>query len=104
MIKGIGRFRRDGGDIIWAGIGLSRDLSALHAKLSENLAAAGFVLEGRSYKPHLTLAREVKLRTGFDLAGFSQSTVEIRTLVSHISLMKSERLNGKLIYTDITER
>lgn len=102
IIKGLGRFRRDGGDIIWAGIELSKDLSQLHTKLSGQLATAGFALDERGFKPHLTLAREVKLREGFDLSGFSRGLHEIRTPVSKISLMKSERINGKLTYTEIT--
>lgn len=100
-MKGVGRFKREGGDIVWVGIDMSKDLSTLHARLAEQLAAAGFTLEERGFKPHLTLAREVKFREDFDLAGFSHGLEEIHTLVSKISLMKSERLSGKLTYTQI---
>jgi 2'-5' RNA ligase len=101
-IKGIGRFRRDGGDIVWAGLEANKNLQELHGRLCERLVTSGFSVEERSFKPHLTLAREVKLREGFALTGLSQATGEISTEVTKISLMKSERLGGKLTYTDIT--
>ena len=58
-IERIERFKRGGGDIWWAGLRDSRPLSDLHRKLTEILIAAGFSLEKREYKPHITLAREV---------------------------------------------
>lgn len=43
--------------IIWAGIKNSPALSALHDEINTVLAATGFEIEARPYKPHLTLGR-----------------------------------------------
>ncbi|MPL95181.1 RNA 2',3'-cyclic phosphodiesterase [bioreactor metagenome] len=100
-IRGVGSFSRNGGDILWAGIDAGRSLTGLQSRLSSQIALAGFELEKRNFKPHLTLAREVRLRADFDRAAFSRGINTISTEVSKISLMKSERLGGKLTYTEI---
>jgi 2'-5' RNA ligase len=103
-IRGIGSFSRGGGDILWAGIEANKSLSELYGRLYDQIADGGFVLESRKFTPHLTLAREVRLRQGFDLVSFSKKTEAIHTKVSKISLMKSERLGGRLTYTEIFGR
>lgn len=100
-IRGVGSFSRDGGDILWAGIDADRNLTGLQSRLCSQIALTGFEVEKRSFKPHLTLAREVRLYPDFDRAAFSRGVGAISTEVSKISLMKSERLGGKLTYTEI---
>jgi len=52
----IGGFRQSG--IAWLGASaVQPDLVALHGELAAALRASGFVLDARSYAPHLTLAR-----------------------------------------------
>lgn len=102
--SGFGRFKRRGGDIHWAGIEKSRDLTAIQKLLTDELTAAGFPLEDREYSPHLTLGRGIRL---FDPAAdiYGVLAGESREMtVSRISLMKSERINGKLTYTEIYGR
>jgi 2'-5' RNA ligase len=65
------------------------------------LTAAGFETEKRPYRPHLTLAREAVFKGGFDLAGFSRTLNPIRARIDKLSLMKSERLGGRLTYTEV---
>jgi 2'-5' RNA ligase len=91
-----GVFRRTGGDIYWIGAEKNAELDNLHKLLSESLRSKGFSLENRDYMPHITLGREVVLKTtpNFDVPKMSMT-------VSRISLMNSERINGKLIYTEI---
>ena len=44
--------------VLWIGIGdSSGTLSAMQARLDEECAAEGFEKDGRSYRPHLTIAR-----------------------------------------------
>lgn len=100
-IRGIGSFRRDGGDILWAGVDAGKSLAALYSNLCSQLSSAGFEVEARKYTPHLTLAREAVLREDFDQADFSRGTGAIYVRVSKISLMKSERINGRLAYTEL---
>jgi len=91
----IGRFRRDGGDIWWAGVCGNKPLLALQRRLTDKLISEGFNLEKREYKPHITLGREVVTDTmPWQIEPFGET-------VYKIDLMKSERVNGKLTYTSI---
>jgi 2'-5' RNA ligase len=100
-IRGIGAFKRDGGDILWAGIDANKNLIELHRRLYAQVSSAGFEVEGRKFTPHLTLAREVRLRDDFNQVEFSRGTSAMNTRVSKISLMKSERINGRLTYIEL---
>ncbi len=100
-IGGLGKFRRDGGDIYWIGVEKSDALLQTYRQLYSQLTEAGFRLENREYKPHLTLGREVLPAKNFDQASFDRSVGTMEMCVPAISLMKSERINGTLIYTEI---
>jgi 2'-5' RNA ligase len=94
-IDSIGRFRRNGGDIWWAGGRGNKTLLELQRLLTDQLVAAGFSLEKRKYSPHITLGREI-------VSDVSPRQIEpFGETVSQIDLMKSERINGKLTYTSI---
>ena len=94
-ISGLGRFKRSGGDIWWAGIADNDVLSEIFAGLITDLSAYRYNLESCEFKPHLTLGRQVVLNT----AVTPMASFDIR--VSSIDLMKSERINGVLTYTKI---
>ena len=99
-----GMFKRNGGDIYWAGIEKNNSLEKVHKYLCEKLTIKGFNIEKRAFKPHLTLAREVVLNKDFNNY---KKPLDIKSEVNKISLMKSERINGKLKYTsvfDITDK
>ena len=96
----LGRFKRDGGELVWVGMEKSTLLLSLYENLAARVRAAGFIVETRPYKPHLTLARAVRFRDGFSLPGYKMQPVE--AAVTEISLMKSERLNGRLTYTQLS--
>ena len=91
----IGRFKRVGGDIWWAGIQDCRALADLQGDLTNRLINAGFALDRRNYSPHVTLGREVITDTvPWQTAPFGET-------VDRFELMKSERISGKLTYTSI---
>lgn len=46
------------GDIVWAKIRQSAELTQLHDRLGERLEANGFEVEHRAYRPHVTLIRK----------------------------------------------
>jgi len=92
---GCGRF----GNLWWAGIKKSGELSALAEKLQNALREDGFQIDKREFKPHVTLAREVKSDARITL-----SVPTTHMTVSRISLMRSERVNGRLVYTEIYGR
>ena len=97
-IERVGRFRRDSGDLWWAGIMRSKPLTKLHGNLTDKLIAAGFRLDKRKFNPHITLGREIITNaTPWQIPPFGET-------VTSIELMKSERINGKLTYTSIATR
>lgn len=100
-INDMGSFKRDGGDIYWIGVEENNTLSSINDQLFTELVKAGFRNEKREYKPHLTLGRQVVVDDNFDRNRFSKSIPAMKMEVKKISLMKSERINGKLTYTEI---
>jgi len=97
MLDKAGHFKRDSGNTWWIGIKENQALSDLQADLSVRLRQKGFALENRKYTPHVTIGREVIMPVGFDKPKVRQVGFD----VGSIELMKSERINGKLIYTSI---
>jgi len=94
-VERVGRFRREGSDIWWAGLRESKSLLDAQRDLAGNLRAAGFEVERRKFSPHITLARDVATDASPKvIVPFSES-------VTSIDLMKSERIAGKLTYTVI---
>jgi 2'-5' RNA ligase len=94
-IERVGRFKRVGGDIWWAGLREDDPLLTLQRDLSDRLADADFALERRKFSPHITLGREVVTDTiPWAIEPFGE-------LFGAVELMKSERINGKLTYTAI---
>ena len=98
FVNWTGCFKRDGGDIWWAGVRDNNALSDLQRSLTDRLIVAGLQLEKRRYSPHITLGREVVTEA-------SPRAIEpFGETVSQIDLMKSERVGGKLTYTSIYQR
>ena len=93
QVERLGCFRRDGGDIWWAGIAKNAALLALQQNLAEKLKSAGFKPEDRKYNPHITLARKAVTEAQPRQVGPFGETVR------SVELMKSERVQGKLVYT-----
>ena len=102
----LGCFKRDlGKELWWLGCKKNRTLMKLQRQLSEKLYSSGFKIEKRQYKPHLTLGREVMIEGGGKV--FLSESLEQKPIISHvsqISLMLSERINGKLTYTALYDK
>jgi 2'-5' RNA ligase len=96
-IFSFGRFRQEKGDIWWAGIRESKELSELHKNLSARLKASGFILEKRKFSPHITLGREVATMAA------PRKIIPFGEDVNTVNLMKSERIKGRITYTSIFE-
>ena len=97
----LGYFRRQGGDIIWLGIKPSAELANLQKKLVLCLQEAGFAIEKRQFKPHLTLLRQAVMPENFDFRRYTVAMPQVRQHVNRISLMKSERIAGRLVYSEV---
>ena len=94
-IECIGRFKRGGDDIWWAGVRENKELLDLQRNLTTELCNKGFQLDNRKYSPHITLGREIVTEASpRQIEPFGET-------VSKIDLMKSERIHGKLTYTAI---
>ena len=89
-LKNSGNFR----DILWAGIDDNIHLKKLAYLLQDKLRENGYDIEKRSFKPHITLVRQADKI-------IKPSVFEASMPVEYISLMKSERINGRLTYTEI---
>lgn len=91
-----GQFR---GNIFWVGLRPEPALQTLYKDLLRDLKQAGYPLEERGeYRPHITLGREVVLPKGvLPRLPFEEFFMTAR----HLSLMKSERINGRLVYTEL---
>ncbi|MGI5880525.1 MAG: RNA 2',3'-cyclic phosphodiesterase [Syntrophomonadaceae bacterium] len=103
-LSGLGHFRRDGGDIYWIGVENNETLQEIQSRLIRLLIRAGFKLEERKFKPHLTIGRRIIFDNSFNEKEFSKTLPEMSMEVNYISLMKSERINGRLTYTEIFSR
>ena len=92
-----GSFKRNDGDICWIGLRENEVLSQLQSRLYDSIEKAGFKLQNNSFKPHITLARRVKPHLHIDRLLESPFTAA----TDSISLMLSEHINGKLVYTEL---
>nr|WP_243112541.1 RNA 2',3'-cyclic phosphodiesterase [Caproiciproducens sp. NJN-50] len=101
-VGGFGYFRREGGDIFWAGVERSEPLVSLHRQLSAQLRNRGLTLERRGFRPHLTLARQAVLKREYDHGAFVVPAMKMP--VEKFTLYQSERPGGKLRYTPVYEK
>jgi len=95
-LSGAGAFRGRGGDLHWVGVENTPELHRLAKALRAGLSGAGFEIEKRRFTPHITIGREVVI----------SSEAEIRTpqasmTVDRISLMRSDRVHGEVVYSEI---
>jgi len=101
-INGFGKFKRNEGDIYWIGVEKETTLWRLQKEMVKELKAAGFFdVDDKNYKPHLTLGRRVNVLKEFNEKEFEATIIPMQMEVVKISLMKSERIQGKLVYTEI---
>lgn len=101
-IRGFGKFKRNEGDIYWIGVEKDDTLWRLQKGLVKELKEAGFFdIDDREYKPHLTLGRRIQVKDHFNAKEFEAGIIPMQMEAKRISLMKSERIQGKLVYTEI---
>jgi 2'-5' RNA ligase len=96
----IGKFDRGNKKILWIGLQSSQELQALYNKLESNLFNIGYNKEERSFNPHITIAREVRIEE-FDQLVDKIKLKHTTILVNAISLMESKRIHNKLCYVPI---
>ena len=73
-------------------------LKSIHEQLLHSLLQAGCSVDERPFRAHITLGREIK---------YSEPVLDKPDIVvdiDRISLMKSENIRGKLMYTEIPNK
>lgn len=100
-LEKLGKFQGRGEALYWVGAARSRELLSLQGRLIRNLKAEGFSPDEKPFKPHITLARRCRMKDTFSEAKVTEELPETSLYVQRISLMKSERVNGKLVYTEL---
>ncbi len=90
-LSNVGNFR----DLLWVGLSDRGELNLLAESVRSSLDSAGISYDRKKFMPHITIVRES--------SGFSGqvSAPEGTMTVRGISLMKSEVINGKRIYTSV---
>ena len=82
----------------WAGVRKDKPLMDLQCEIEHKLALCDFEADGCNYHPHVTLGRKVVTDAKpWQIGMFGQT-------MDKVDLMKSERIDGKLIYTVIHTR
>jgi RNA 2',3'-cyclic 3'-phosphodiesterase len=96
----VGCFKHSNKELWW--IGTDRNdihldiLKTIRQRIAEELFSKGVNFDNRPFNPHITLGREIK-----HISPIVIPKQEIIFPVNRISLMKSERINGILTYTEI---
>ena len=91
-VGGLGHFD----DIWWAGVRENARLEALALGVQDALRQAGYPVERRPWRPHITLVRRWR---GLE----PRLTVPDTAMqAERVSLMRSERVEGKLVYTEVS--
>lgn len=94
----IGTFR---GGLYKLGIKAPEILYELQKNLNDALLNEGFSVERRRFIPHITLGREVTLQKGADIDKLNGNIRPLNCKVDRISLMRSDRVKGRVRYTEI---
>jgi 2'-5' RNA ligase len=100
-LESIGTFKRREGDIYWIGIKRIPVLPELNKALVRQLKPFVFNIDEGEFKAHLTLGRRIIVKKEFNVNKFADAISPITIDVDRISLMKSERVQGILTYTEI---
>jgi len=101
LIEGFGKFKLKDGDTYWVGVQQNPMLSDITRALIKELKSYGFYIDDREFKPHLTLGRRIIFKNGYKISDYQESMPTMEIKVDRISLLKSERIEGKLLYTEV---
>lgn len=102
-LSGFGKFMNRGEALYWCEIRENENLKELQQSLITRLNLKEFSVDDKPFKPHITLARRCIINRYFDDKKFAQSIKPMLMKVSKVHLMKSERLEGKLVYSSLGE-
>ncbi|HJC83673.1 MAG TPA: RNA 2',3'-cyclic phosphodiesterase [Candidatus Anaerostipes avicola] len=84
------------GNLLWAGVKGNQKLKTYVKELQAALADNGIPCDRKKFVPHITLIRKVSAKKPYQIH-LSKTSMT----VEKVSLMKSERRNGKMVYTEL---
>ena len=89
---------------LWLGFSGELDkLSSLYLDIDEEMYRLGIKKEIKAYTPHITIAQDLILKIPFEKLKEKVDFQSFRTVeIKEISLVKSEEVGGKRIYTPIS--
>ena len=94
----LGFFPRGDKSIVWVGVEKNKSLDILYSNLEKNLMRQGFSKERQKFTPHITIGREVALKSSYDSVKEYSFKEPITFKAEKITLMESVRKGSKLIY------
>ena len=100
-LSGFGAFSGRREQLYWRGAARDQALIDCRTTLCDMLRAAGFGLDAKPFKPHITMARRCVMTPDFSMETFRRQLQTLRFPVPGISLMRSEHIGGKLVYTEM---
>lgn len=100
-ISNFGKFKRGEESLYWCGCEKEKRLMNLQRDLCNNLKEAKISFDVKPFKPHITLGRRCIMKSGFSEEEFKNNIPKMSMNADKISLMKSERIDGKMVYTEI---
>lgn len=95
----IGSFQKRDRHVVWMGIEMNPPLMELQRQLIRKLRGHGFRVEDRTYKPHITLGRQILL-----LGDLEELIINPLMIKPHsIAIMESKKVGDQLVYEPISE-
>jgi 2'-5' RNA ligase len=91
--------------VLWLGLGGEiSTLRQLAASIDKSVSGLGFPMERRPFTPHITIGQDIIFQCPFDavrdsIGKISYGPIEVKT----VHLFKSEQIQGKRIYTKISD-
>lgn len=92
---------RGSNDILVWNIEKSSELAGLVGVLREKLRNMNFQVDDREYRPHFTIARQIRLTDGARDMIVKTPEPTMFMQCDRLSLMESARVNGNLLYREI---
>jgi len=95
---------RDSIHALWLGFSGELDkLGRLYNEIEEEMYRLGLKKEIKKYTPHITIAQDLRLKIPFEALREKVDFRDFRTVeIKEISLIKSEEVGGKRIYTPVS--
>ena len=84
-------------DLIWVGIKRNPDLMKLTSNLRKTLDESRIPFDNKKFVPHITIIRKANVPKQFKKPKIEKAIMT----VEKISVMRSQRIDGKLVYTEL---